>query len=1322
MEERHKSTIHTAYPVFYDVEPTEIRNQTGSVGEAFSKLGKQDPSAAKWRQALKDAADLAGWELKNTTLNGHEAKLIQKIVEEISLELCFIDSNNDRNLIGMESRVKDVVLALQTDPGDVRMLGIKGMGGGGKTTLARAVFDHISIQFEGKSFLENVREVSKASFSGLKKLQKQVLSDVLHDQRIKVRSVHDGKNMMRKMMSGRKVLIVLDDVDNIEQLEALAAEPKWFKAGSRILITTRDEQVLAAHRVNLICDVNLLSYEESICLFSRCAFGREIPIQGYEELSGNVVSYAAGLPLTIRVLGSFLCGKNELEWKDAIDRLKTIPLRETLEKLELSYIGLEEDYKEIFLDVACILKGWYKDEAVAVLESCGFHARNGLRVLEQKSLITISENGYLGMHDHMEEMGKNIVRRLHPGEPNRHSRLWIQEEIEDILTNDLGTEATKCIKMKITRDYCLETFLKGLGNMKKLRVLDMSGSGDGINTREVLRQCLPNALRYLRWDLYPFESLMQSFLEDHLVGLSLHVSKIIRFWKCGERKVLKKLRFLDMNLSCLRTLDLEMIPNLEKVSLEECSDLVELHIPNECPNLKCISLLNSMLRNLSLGSCPNLEMLSLEECHDLLELRMPFRCPKLKSLSLYCIKLRNLDLGWTSDLETLSLIECRDLAEFCMPSECPRLKCLWLINSAVRNLNLGSTPYLETLWLEECHSLLELHMPFRCPKLKSLSLNCSKLRTLNMGQTSDLETLVLEECLDLVEFQMPNECLKLKWLWLMNSALRNLTLGLTPDLETLWLEDCHDLLELHMPFQCPNLKSLNLNNTKLRTLDLGSCPNLETLSLEECHDLLELRNPFRCPKLKSISLYCSKLRNLDLWLNSDLETLSLVECRDLVDLRMPNECPKLKCLWLINSASRNLSLGSTPDLETLWLEKCHDLLEIHMPFRCPKLKSLSLNCSNLRTLNMGRTSDLETLILKECLDLVEFHMPNKCPKLKCLWLMNSALRNLSLGLTPDLETLWLEECHDLLELHIPFPCPKLKSLNLSNTKLKTLDLAQTPNLEQLDVKECFDLVGLDSPIGCLEKLVYLDLSDCLGFKCFLFDKKIQSPEVVSLHLIAESIDICPLHSDSNLQKFQFSCFYEEPIPSSYGNLGKLISLGICTCTNLESFSRTICDLQCVRKLTLEGSIPEVPQDLDRLACLEELCISNADRIKYLPDSICMMKHLKKLELKSCLLLEKLPEDLGQIECLERLNLTVCILLQDIPNSICKMTRLRQLSLCYCAGVDKLPEEIGSLECLEELNIAGTSIMRLPESIFWLKGLRIISSTETSEYDEMYVPS
>nr|GEW41843.1 Toll/interleukin-1 receptor (TIR) domain-containing protein [Tanacetum cinerariifolium] len=203
--ECHKMTGHTAYPLFYDVEPTEVRKQSGAIGESFAKHENEE-AAEKWREALKEAADLAGWELKNT-LDGHEAKFINKIVQEISLEL---------------------------------------------------------------------------------------------------RSINFG-------------------------------------------------------------------FDE------KYAFGRENPLQGYEELSGKVVRYAAGLPLTVKVLGQS------------------------------------------------------KKNAIRILENCGFHAINGLKVLEQRSLITVDEFEFLRMHDHIEEMGKNIVRREHPDEPNKHSHLWIEEEIEDIL-------------------------------------------------------------------------------------------------------------------------------------------------------------------------------------------------------------------------------------------------------------------------------------------------------------------------------------------------------------------------------------------------------------------------------------------------------------------------------------------------------------------------------------------------------------------------------------------------------------------------------------------------------------------------------------------------------------------------------------------------------------------------------------------------------------------------------------------------------------------------------------------------------------------------
>nr|GEU65088.1 TMV resistance protein N-like [Tanacetum cinerariifolium] len=667
--ECQKTTDQTAYPVFYDVEPTEVRKQSGAVGEALAKHDDVVEAAQKWREALKEAANLAGWELKNST-NGDEAKFIQKIVEKISLDLRSINFSTDEKLVGMGTRVKGVVSSLETSADDVRVIGIKGIGGGGKTTLARAVFDQISVQFEGKSFVENVREISKGSLYGLKSLQKQVLSDVLNDPDIIVSNVYDGKNMMKRMLCRRKVLLVLDDVDQIDQLEALVGHPNWYKSGSRIIITTRDEQVLITHGVNLIRDVNLLSLEEAICLFSRYAFGREVPIQGYEELSREVVHYASGLPLTIRVLGSFLCGKNELEWIDSLKRLKKIPLKETLEKLELSYIGLEEDYKEIFLDIACILKGWKKEKAVKALESCGFHARNGLRVLEQKSLITFSKLEYLDMHDHIEEMGKNIVRRLHPDDPNKHSRLWIDEEIEDVLANNLGTKATKCIKLR-TVDQNWEIVMRGLREMKKLRYLYVSSSEDVHSSHrkwnfDEASQYFPNALRYMDWFGYPLQSLPKTFQVNNLISLRMPNSRIVQLWEGGETK----LRILYLSGSKLSTLDMGLTPDLEWLDLRECSSLVEL-VPSGC--LKklvfldlsgCWRFKSFLLHNLKqpkIVSLPELDLIA--ESVDVCPLHRDNNLPKFRFRCVYSEILPS-ETGNLKKLISIGLCACTNLGVF----------------------------------------------------------------------------------------------------------------------------------------------------------------------------------------------------------------------------------------------------------------------------------------------------------------------------------------------------------------------------------------------------------------------------------------------------------------------------------------------------------------------------------------------------------------------------------------------------------------------------------------------------------------------------------
>ncbi|KAM0008697.1 putative leucine-rich repeat domain superfamily [Helianthus debilis subsp. tardiflorus] len=255
-------------------------------------------------------------------------------------------------------------------------------------------------------------------------------------------------------------------------------------------------------------------------------------------------------------------------------------------------------------------------------------------------------------------MGWNIVRGLHPLEPSKHNRLWIKEEIEDILVNELGTDVTRSIKLKYTSLHPT-TIMRGLRKMRKLRFLSVQSQywnkGDIVRAVDEVSQYLPDALQSLYWPMYPFRSLPQTFQANKLVNLEMFMSNISELWEGGEKKVLNKIRFIELRYSKLETFDLSMTPNLKKLNLEGCCDLFKLHIPVECPKLKFLKLGGSKVSILNLGMTPHLEELNLSGCNKFVELHMPIECRKLKFLNLGGSKVSILNLGMTPHLEELNV-------------------------------------------------------------------------------------------------------------------------------------------------------------------------------------------------------------------------------------------------------------------------------------------------------------------------------------------------------------------------------------------------------------------------------------------------------------------------------------------------------------------------------------------------------------------------------------------------------------------------------------------------------------------------------------------
>ncbi|GJU18580.1 Toll/interleukin-1 receptor domain-containing protein [Tanacetum coccineum] len=581
-----RPTIITYNLSFIDVEPSEVRKQSGAVGKAFAKHKKEEV-AGKWRQALEEAANLAGWELKNTTHG----------LFDLSIQY--------EAPVRMEPRKNEIVSDLGTNAHGVRMIGIKGMGGGGKTTLARAVFDQICFQFEGRSFVEN-------------------------NQRITISSVHEGKNMLKMKLRNRKVLIVLDDVDHKDQLEALAREPNWFKEGSRIIITTRDEQVLVAHGVKWILNVNLLSDKEHFCSL----------VGLYERLH--------------------------------LRRPKTIPST-------------------------------------------------------------------------IEEMGKNIVRRLHPDEPNKHSRLWIDEEI--IVANDLENHPY------LTNE--------GLGNMKRLRVLHVHSRGsDYLSSGWKFDQLEMRGSNITQlWEGRKERFLRSSDLHGchHLIELHVPIGCLKRLvyldiggglrFGCFEFNKMRKTLELDSG-ACRNLKDFTNNGGLQHLKKAKYfADLIH-KAPTDLGRLESLEELTFLCKHIkhlpdSICMLKHLKSLELEFCYQLQNLPENLgHLECLEKLIMFSTEIRHIpdSICMLKHLKALQLEYCWRLES--LPDDLGQLECLeklHLLSTRLKHLpdSVCTLRHLKSLKLESC-------------------LHFEKL-PVDLGQLDSLEHLILADCRSLEDVPLVDD-------------------------------------------------------------------------------------------------------------------------------------------------------------------------------------------------------------------------------------------------------------------------------------------------------------------------------------------------------------------------------------------------------------------------------------------------------------------------------------------------------------------------------------------------------------------------------------
>ncbi|KAM0005481.1 putative virus X resistance protein-like, coiled-coil [Helianthus debilis subsp. tardiflorus] len=752
-------------------------------------------------------------------------------------------------ILGRDEEVEMVIRTIcnkdigKYENGEIRVYGIWGMGGLGKTTLAQLVYNQTSVNqyFNLRCWVyvsENfqVKEIIKGIITSIDKSECTLTHlDVLQES-------------LQSKLREKKFLIVLDDVwaeeNEKEKWERLSGTLSCGAEGSIVVMTTRSERTcrMMAKVGELRHQLGCLSEENSWLLFKKHAFAQgrvgddECKL---EPIGREIVVKCKGLPLAVKTLGSLMWSKSSSnDWQRVKDsNIWNLQENNVLPALKLSYDNLASHLKRCFSYFCLFPKGHKlrKDELILLWVANGFipsrEETDNLYVIGEeifncliwKSLFQVEE-GRCKMHDLVHDMARHVMK---------HDCLVIEPACNEVkIPDEVLHLSSSCPDEKLILSS------EDLGKLTSLRSIFMFGEGDEGCISQLFNHMV---VRVLHLDLRKLRTLPESICK------------------------LKHLRYLNLSWSRINVLpdSIMYLQNLHVLILCWCSRLRKL--PESICKLrylKYLTLLGSGIEDLpdGLKDMISLQRLDINVC-DLLR-HLPFGIGKLTSLRMLSRFPVDDERGAKiSELGDLNLLEGELKIEGLKnvgglsEAKSANLICKTNLSSLVLNWSdkdtytwEESTPETRFPYIEE--EVLEGLEPN--PSLEILKISKYMGKTISPSWMDNLRNLV-----EILFYQCKN-------------TERLPPLGRLPSLRVIQLEYMDSLKYFHdddinmsadntdlfislqrlQIFWCGELISLPDNLPKLEDLELTSCyklislpcnlPSIRKMKIEDCYGLLSL--------------------------------------------------------------------------------------------------------------------------------------------------------------------------------------------------------------------------------------------------------------------------------------------------------------------------------------------------------------------------------------------------------------------------------------------------------------------------------------------------